>query len=451
MSFEPSIDDLVEMARYCHDSGRGCSLLIGAGCSVTAEIPSAAGFIELIRSRFGSAHARAEPKTYPRCMAQLPHGVQRGLIEEKVDCARINWAHIAITQLMKTGFVDRVLTTNFDPLVVRACALIGESPAVYDFAASQLLKPEHIPAKAVFHLHGQRSGFVLLNTEEDVEEHSQRLGPLFEAAGQGRMWIVVGYSGENDPVFDHLARVPGFEFGLYWIGYKDSPPAEHVRERLLKSGKSAWFVPGFDADEFFVTLARKLEVFPPAFVSRPFSHLTETLSPITDFRLREGDSEINPLEEPRRLIAEAALRYEKQSNRGKAEQPTEAVELDAMSMLLAGRFEELRAIRKGHSDQSAPAFREAVSWSFVEEAKALLAEAERSTGPEAERLLREAGEKYAAALQIKPDYHYAVSNSGNVLRLQAQRSTGRRPSGCSRRQRRGSQLPSRSSLTTTRR
>ena len=68
-------------------------------------------------------------------------------------------------------------------------------------------KPEHIPHKAVFHLHGQRTGFILLNTEQEVIEHSQRLGALFKTAGEGKAWIVVGYSGESDPVFTHLADV----------------------------------------------------------------------------------------------------------------------------------------------------------------------------------------------------------------------------------------------------
>ena len=196
--FETSIDHVVEMVRNRRETKDGCSLLIGAGCSVTAGIPSAAGFVELIKQRYAAHHAQAEPKNYPRCMAALPSGARRRLIEEKVDDARINWAHIAIAQLMKAGYVDRVLTTNFDPLIVRACALVGESPAVYDFAVSQLLKPEHIPHKAVFHLHGQRTGFILLNTEQEVVEHSQRLGALFKTAGEGKAWIVVGYSGESD-------------------------------------------------------------------------------------------------------------------------------------------------------------------------------------------------------------------------------------------------------------
>ena len=67
--------------------------------------------------------------------------MQRDLIAREVDAAKINWGHVAIAQLMASGYVDRVLTTNFDPLVVRACALSGIYPAVYDFAASHVLLP----------------------------------------------------------------------------------------------------------------------------------------------------------------------------------------------------------------------------------------------------------------------------------------------------------------------
>ena len=209
-SMEGVIEDVVAIVKAGQVAGRGCSLLIGAGCSITANIPSAAGFVEIIKTEFPSQFDRAEPKTYPSCMAALPPSTQRDLIARYVDKAKINWAHIAIAQLMAHGWVDRILTTNFDPLVVRACSLVGLHPAVYDFAASQLLKPEQVPNQAVFHLHGQRTGFVLMNTEKDCREHSERLGPLFRDAGLGRTWIVVGYSGDNDPVFDHLAGVDLF-------------------------------------------------------------------------------------------------------------------------------------------------------------------------------------------------------------------------------------------------
>ena len=196
-------------------------------------------------------------------MAELLVAERHDLISHYINNARLNWAHLAIAQLLKHGFVDRVLTVNFDPLVMRACALVGVFPAVYDFAASQYFKPDFIARQSVFYLHGQHTGFVVLNTESEVERLSQHLGPVFTDSARGRVWIVAGYSGENDPVFDHLAKIERYDNGLYWICYNDNPPQTHVQDRLLVAGKDCFCLQGFDADDFFVTLAQGLECFPP--------------------------------------------------------------------------------------------------------------------------------------------------------------------------------------------
>ena len=94
---------------------------------------------------FATLRSISHPRTaraasfYPDCMAALERGVRRDLIGAYIDKAKINWAHIALAQLIDGGYVDRVLTTNFDPLISRACALVNSFPAVYDFAASHTL------------------------------------------------------------------------------------------------------------------------------------------------------------------------------------------------------------------------------------------------------------------------------------------------------------------------
>src|SRR5262249_45245367 len=153
---------------------RKCTLLLGAGASVKAGIPTAAGFVKIIRRHFPNAYQWAPKKTYASCMSELAAGERRGLIGDYVDRAKLNWAHIAIAQLMKSGYIDRVLTTNFDLLVIRACALLGEFPAIYDFAASQVFRAEYVPEKAIFYLHGQRTGFVLIHTDREHAQHSKR-------------------------------------------------------------------------------------------------------------------------------------------------------------------------------------------------------------------------------------------------------------------------------------
>ena len=88
------------------------------------------------------------------------------------------------------------------------------------------------------------------------------------------MCVVVGYSGENDPVFTNLAAIDRFDNNLYWVGYKDSEPAEHVRDQLLLAGKDAFLVSGFDADDF-VTLTQQTRDFPRPILSGSLSHISE--------------------------------------------------------------------------------------------------------------------------------------------------------------------------------
>jgi NAD-dependent SIR2 family protein deacetylase len=47
---ERKIEDVVETLRGAKKRGSKCSLLIGAGCSVKAGIPTAAGFVDIIKN-----------------------------------------------------------------------------------------------------------------------------------------------------------------------------------------------------------------------------------------------------------------------------------------------------------------------------------------------------------------------------------------------------------------
>lgn len=255
---EDVAETLIQQRRA--ESGRSCSLLLGAGCSQTAGIPLASGFVKAIKSNFSNSYHRADPKDYAHCMAQLPPGQRRDLIRSFVSKAKPNVAHYAVSLLIQAGFVDRILTTNFDSLVLQACARLEIFPGIYDLALSKLFKAEDVFGPAILHLHGQHTGFVLLNTAEEMEANKATLAPAFKDAGKGRTWIVVGYSGENDPVFELLTDVDVFDHSLYWIGYRDNSPPDHVLNRLLRSKKFAFYVKGFDADKFFAELAIALGV-----------------------------------------------------------------------------------------------------------------------------------------------------------------------------------------------
>jgi Tfp pilus assembly protein PilF len=430
-----SIREIKETLQVAKSRKRGCTLLIGAGCSVTAGIPTAAGFVNIIRDEHQLAFERAAAKTYPGVMSELLLTQRRDLIASYVDAAQINWAHLGIALLMQAGYVDRVLTTNFDLLVVRACAVLGVFPAVYDFASSQLLKRSDIPDQAIFYLHGQRTGFVLMNTDEDMNRHAKLLGPVFDDAGAGRVWIVVGYSGENDPVFRHLADTPRFDNGLFWVGYQNSEPAPHVRDQLLSQDKDAFYTKGFDADAFFVALTRELEIFPPDIVARPFTYLERALSGIAPFAEPGGGGSAfddDVMRTPRAWIRNAIEEFEQpaweiitQGTSPPLNTPERGIRhtMAARYLLMAGRYEEVLAFRKEYDASPSPEFANVLSIAYVMHGNALLDRAKStSIMDEAAGLFAEARQNYEAALAVKPDRSEALHNWGNLLLDEAKRA-----------------------------
>ncbi|MEC2073749.1 hypothetical protein [Alkalihalophilus marmarensis] len=285
MSFIKDLDDVIESIKLAKkDKSINVNLLIGAGCSVTAGIPAAQGIIEEIQDQYPRYYSSANNKDYANCMSQLTPYERKNLIIEKVSNAKVNWAHIAIAQLLKEGFVNRVLTTNFDNLILRACSLVGEYPAIYDLATSNKFRSDLLFEKSVLHLHGQHTGFILCNTEDEVNDQAENLKGVFNELKKQSLWIIVGYSGENDAIFKLLSEEEAFEHRLFWVGFKDNAPSDTLKNNLLDSKRYSFYINGYDADDFFVSLANRLDIFPPEFITKPFTYLNsnmEVLSPYT--------------------------------------------------------------------------------------------------------------------------------------------------------------------------
>ena len=167
--YEREICDLVDVLKRANNKGIRVNLLIGAGVSVSGNIPLAKDIIKDIEKNYPMEYERVEKKTYAECMAVLTALERRELISKYVDDAKINWAHMLIANLLKKKIINCVLTTNFDNLLIRACALENSIPGVYDLAAANSFRTELLFNNSVIHLHGQHTGFVLCNTESELE------------------------------------------------------------------------------------------------------------------------------------------------------------------------------------------------------------------------------------------------------------------------------------------
>jgi tetratricopeptide (TPR) repeat protein len=263
-------------------------VFLGAGASISAGIPGSAQIIIDILKKFKEKpeikNLAKEDRNYYNLMGCLNTEERHELLRNYIsnDNVKINVTHIYLAQMLKEGYVDYVLTVNFDDLFLRACALFNFIPPVYDISILKDFTTTNLTEKSVTYLHGQHHGFWLLNTDEELEKVKDYIPTVFDRICNKRTWIVVGYSGE-DPIFDQIARLGHFTNELFWVGYNENLPNERVQEQLInKPNSNVSLVSGYDADAFFLKLHSELKLSTPDIFNKPFSFLKELMGNIRD-------------------------------------------------------------------------------------------------------------------------------------------------------------------------
>ena len=256
---QASVSNIADYMRNQKSLGVSTCILVGAGASVSAGIPDARTIVDDLKRKYPTIMAMAKSDSYPEHMSLLAEGVRRELVRGYIENCNINRSYQALAALVKGRYVDRILTTNFDPLMEKALALYKCPHTTYDIASSPVFISGAVVNPSLVYLHGRSDGFLLLNTEEEVNSLMGRLKPVFEDSHRGRTWIVVGYSGNDKPVRTGLAELDSYQFGLYWVGYKNQRPSDCV-ERDILSKADSHFVGGKTSDTFFEELAASLEL-----------------------------------------------------------------------------------------------------------------------------------------------------------------------------------------------
>ncbi len=282
--FEINESDLKSIAlrlKNARKRGKPATLLLGAGGSKSAGIPLASEIVNDVKERFPDVYDNARTKSYQDVMARLDDGERHDLFVEYVEKSRLNWAHILLGLLVKEGYIGRIVTVNFDNLVPRALALYNLFPPIFDFAASATFIPDYVSDPAICYLHGQAGGFVQAHSVEEVGEQQAKTNEVFRSFTEGRPWIVLGYSGDCDPMFENLVDIPKFRYGLFWISH--GKVSTQVEQRLLRTNKQTYLVSNQDADKFFYHLFLALKLQRPSFLGDPFSHMIEILNRFQPF------------------------------------------------------------------------------------------------------------------------------------------------------------------------
>ena len=184
------------------DENGGAILLVGAGISVSAGIPPAQKLMKIAIENFSNYFTEEERHLaqedlnklqYNDIMTKLSNVKRKELFkwfiegntEKGIEKSKLNFAHIAIAELLKQGYFSRILTVNFDPLLIHACYMVGmyPLPAIYDLGSVDRVNPELFNDPCIIYLNGQHVGQVQRNTTNQLTQHDPILQKVVHSTG----------------------------------------------------------------------------------------------------------------------------------------------------------------------------------------------------------------------------------------------------------------------------
>ena len=269
---EISFDDFTRRFRLRANS---VMWFLGAGASASAGVPTASDLIwkfkqELfvsqrrvprqavadlgsptVRNRLqahvdsnGLLPERGSPSEYSALFESVypVEADRRAFIEKQISKAKPSYGHMALGTLMKAERAQIIWTTNFDPLIADACALVLggtghltsvdlDRPQLGEEAVSGHRWPVEIK------LHGDFRSAQLKNTSDELRQQDARLRKLLVETCKSRGFVAIGYSGRDESVMNSLATAlesGSFPGGLFWLHHGQERPADSVL-RLLRN------------------------------------------------------------------------------------------------------------------------------------------------------------------------------------------------------------------------
>jgi tetratricopeptide (TPR) repeat protein len=397
----------------------GAILLMGEECSLRAGIPSAAEWVDAIKKSYPKVYEKASTKDLRHCAAELNATQKFEIFSFYLRKSKVSWAHLCIALLMKEGFLSRVYTTCPDPLLERACTLLGEFPTVYDCTVGEITKPEMIPPKSIIHLKGQTLGAT-----------PGSLDGVLSSTGRSGPWLVLGYNPDpKDPVYEQITWLDNITKGLLWVFSGNQPPAGFLQDKIFSKANNR-YTHFEDPDTFLVSLIRMMKIGIPELIGYPFTFLGQWLNKvgaypapgqkdglnISDISLKQTKAAIQQFEGPER----GGDIGDDEEAAGGVDDPEllKAIQA-ARTGLMAGnpkkiieqhnQFEETPSVQLGHL----------LNWAYQAEGDAAVEEANKLFGPKALKKLEAAQPHYEAALKIKPDAPQTYFKLGRLLVEQA--------------------------------
>ncbi len=454
-----TIEQIARSMNAAEAKGKPFAVLLGAGASRSAGIPTASEMADELVERFYEEDEGQKPpddpeelwqwavqaewyertgrawkdpeieegfRRYAACMARLDPALRREYLLECCQRASApNWAHLFVAQLITEGYVDIVLTTNFDDLMRRALLLFpGKLPTMCEHAEAAHHVEIGMSCPQIVHLHGSAVYYDTCHTPDDVQKLPGKFGEVLRELLKNKGLLVVGYRGAEPGVMGALQEQLSFfapPYRLYWVAHerKEDDLSKQAKRLLSLHPGEHLAMLGQGADKFFDRLCgpEGLRLPVPKFVEDPFAHGLAALKGVAEMPEAAGD-------ETKGLVASARKRLEAASTQ-LAEDKAHRLFFEALKASRKGTLEGLKEACRKYKQVLAikPDLHEALTnWGSALTRLGWLVAAEE---PDAVGgYYEEAFKKYEQALAIKPDAYQALNSWGAALLSMARLETG---------------------------
>ncbi|MBA0174390.1 SIR2 family protein [Pectobacterium carotovorum] len=167
-------------------------------------------------------------------------------------------AHHAIAELVSTGHIRVIITTNFDRLMENALREHGVEPTVVS-SVDSLRGAEPLTHSQCYllKLHGDYKDSRILNTDSELESYSEEYNKILDRIIDEHGLIICGWSGEWDHALRAaLFRAPNRRYPIFWstrgeLGDNAKDLATHRQAKIVA-------IDG--ADEFFRTIQQRVSI-----------------------------------------------------------------------------------------------------------------------------------------------------------------------------------------------
>jgi tetratricopeptide (TPR) repeat protein len=262
-------------------------------------------------SEWLAEHPKHYIAEYQCLMGAMSPSAQRDAIASILAACnpRITWPYLRIAQLVQLGYVDSIITTNLDLVLVKSLSLVGIFPAICDFHRAAKLRSSHAGEPQIIFLHGNRNSYNVRNSDHATETYDKALVDFLRSVVNDRTLVVSGYAGWEDGLMrvlreqfaDQAEEAPNEVFWCFAGNTPESPPLSHRQVRN---------VPEAPCEIFFDELANALNLPPPSIVEKPLQYFVELLEQIDQrspavklYRLQDKIGEIVAFEKSKHEAA----------------------------------------------------------------------------------------------------------------------------------------------------